>query len=412
MGHVRPRVSVIIPAYNAEPFIRAAIESVLAQTYRAGEILVVDDGSTDGTAAAVQPFHPHVRLINQVNQGPSAARNTGILSSSGELLAFLDADDIWCPEFLQQAVSLLEARPGVDVVYTWAQFVDQDGGLLPDRLCSSLESLTLRRLLLGGDPVLFSSVVARRSAFARVGLFDPSLRQAEDWDMILRMVAAGIRFASIPRALVYRRVHPDSVTADAGSALPWERSALRKALDTLPLPSDCQGLAPQATFRILQRAAMAYWRRGDRRTAVERLLEGFAEWPAALARPQTYLGLISRLLPSGFKDDGTVLRDLDRLRDEAVRLLGEVFGSPDLPPVVRSRERAAWSALHAALALLFLRRRSWRSALAHGARSLWLHPIPPLQGGVLAARRAAAKSVGLLRVPAVLDDRGQGSPLG
>lgn len=399
-----PDVTVIVPAHQAGAYVHAALESVLGQTYRDLEVLVVDDGSTDETAAVVRSFGPNVRYIWQANQGPSAARNAGIRESAGAILAFLDADDLWMPEFIERAAALLKARPDVGAVYAWAQFIDRDGRRLPDDLRSRLDGLTLRRLLLGGGPVTFSMLAVRRGVFETVGLFDVSLRQAEDWDIILRMVAAGIRFACIPRLLVHRRVHPDSVTADAGGALRWERLALEKALTTLPLPPDCQEIRPAALFRILLRAAMSYWRKGDRRLAVERLVEGFVEWPAALARPQTYLGVIYRLQPPGFKSEAVVLRDLERLADEATEVLHGVFGMAGLPPIIRDRERRAWSALHAVLGLLYLRRRSARRAATHAARSLWHHPIPLLRGAVLTATRAAIRGAGERPAPARSED--------
>lgn len=393
MDSGRPKVSVIIPAYNAAAFIRFAVESVLSQTYQGIEVLVIDDGSTDETAAILQSYGSRLRYILQTNSGPSAARNRGILESSGEILAFLDADDTWAPDFLKLQVGVLDTRPEVDAIYAWAQFVDEGGKPLADSLCSSLDGVTIRRLLLGGDSVLFSTVAVRKSSLDRVGLFDPALRQGEDWDMVLRMLVAGLRFACTPRLLVQRRVHPRSLTADAEQGLYWERVVLEKALSTLPLPPDCSALGPPASFRILQRAAMGCWRRGDRQAAVERLIEGFAAWPAALHRPQTYLGIIYRLPPSGRRSEKEILQDLERLADEAMQLLDDVFRHADLAPTVRANQHVAWSALHAVFALLFAKRRHWRSAMRHAVRSLFIHPIIPLRGAAIAAYRAATRHV-------------------
>lgn len=386
----RPEISVIIPAFNAGPFIGAAIHSVLRQTYQDFEVLVIDDGSTDSTAAFAQSIGSRVRYIYQANSGPSAARNTGIWCSVGECVAFLDADDVWMPEFLETQLHVLRARPDVDVVIAWAQFADEGGALLADSFRSSLDGLTLRRLLLGGDSVLLSTMLARRNAFEAAGFFDPALRQAEDWDIVLRMVAAGIRFACTSRVLVYRRVHAASVTANPEDALHWERVALQKALSTLPLPPECKALGPAGSFRILQRAAMGHWRQGARATAVERLLEGFESWPAAIQRPQTYLGVIYRLQPSGWRSDEVILQNLDRLADESAQVLREMFGHRNLPETIRTKERRAWSALHAVLALLFLKKGHWRSALRHAFHSIWTHPLPLLKGAATKVYQAAA----------------------
>lgn len=400
----RPKVSVIIPAYNAGAFIRAAVESVLSQTYQDIEVLVIDDGSTDETAAVIQSFGSRLRYISQSNSGPSAARNRGILDSSGEILAFLDADDMWTPSFLELQLAALSARPDVGAVYAWAQFVDEHGQPLADSFCPGLDGVTLRRLLLGGDSILLSAVAIRRESFQKVGVFDPALRQAEDWDLFLRMLAAGIRFDCIPRLLVHRRVHPGSLTTDIKQALHWEQLALQKALSTLPLPPDCRTVGPAAGFRILLRAAIGYWRQGDRKAAVERLREGFAAWPAALHRPQTYLGVIFRLPPSGRRSEKEILRDLERLADETTQLLHEVFRHGDLAPAVRANQRVAWSALHAVFALLFMKKRHWKAAMSHAVRSMSMHPIPPLKGAATAAYRAATRHARSTSSPMVAEE--------
>lgn len=389
MDSHRPTVSVVIPAYNVGSFIRSAIGSVLNQTYQDFELLVVDDGSTDETAEVVKSFGSRVRCIYQANGGLAAARNSGILGSSGEILTFLDADDVWMPDLLKMQVATLSTRPDVDGVYAWAQFVEQNGEPLSDNMRPVPAGDSLRRVFLGGNSVVFSMIAVRRVAFQKVGLFDPTLRQAEDWDMLLRMAAAGIRFACVPRLLVQRRVHPGSLSADTERMLHSERLVLHKALSTLPLPPDCSVLGPAASFRILLKAAMGFWRQGARQPAVERLLEGFVAWPEALHRPQTYLGVMSRLQPSGYRSDKEILRNLERLADEAIQLLHGVFRHPDLPPAVRTNRRAAWSVLYAVLALLFGRKGRWGSALRHALRSIVTHPVPPLKGAATMAYQAA-----------------------
>jgi glycosyltransferase involved in cell wall biosynthesis len=390
MDTEHPTVSVIIPAHNAAAFIAATLESVLQQTYQDFEVVVVDDGSTDQTAAIVQGVGHKVRYLHQANAGPSAARNTALRAARGQIIAFLDADDAWMPELMEQQVGVLAARPDIDGVFAWAQFMDQHGRPLPDTLRARVEGITAPRILTGGTPVQFSTMAVRKRLFDRIGLFDPVLRQSEDWDVMLRMVLAGARFACIPRTLIWRRVHPDSLTADPDDALRWARLARQKAFTTLPLPADCQALAPIATFRIVQRAALGYWRRGARGTAVERFLEAFDAWPEALRRPQTYVGIISRLVPSGYRSQDAILVALDRLADEATVLMREILGRPDLPTAIRTRRRAAWGAFHAALAYLFARRGRWVAALGHAGRAVVLSPVAPLRGAAAFASRAAA----------------------
>ncbi|MCL6640281.1 MAG: glycosyltransferase [Candidatus Rokubacteria bacterium] len=383
----RPLISVVIPAYNVEAYVGAAIESVLRQTYGHYEVVVVDDGSTDGTAAAVRRYGSRVRYVHRPNGGLAAARNTGLDHSTGEIVVFLDADDLLLPEALEAQAAVFADDPGVGVVYAWARYVDQDGALLDDAMRTAPGAVTLRRILLGGNSVLFSLAAVRRVVFERVGRFDETLRQSEDWDMILRMLVAGVPFRCVPRMLVHRRVHTRSLSADPAKALYWDRRALDKAFMTMPLPPECRRLAPAAHFGVLHRAAMGSWRRGDRQTAVARLREGFAVWPAALYRPQTYLTVVGRLLPSGLRSPDRILLDLDGLAQEAQDLVRALVEHPS--DGVRVNARAAWSTLHAVLALLFARKRRWRDAARHAWRAFTLHPLPPLRGATLMALRTA-----------------------
>ncbi len=384
----RPTVSVIIPAYNAEPFIHTAIQSVLDQTYPHVEVVVVDDGSTDGTAAAVQSFGARVRYVYKANGGLASAWNTGIQHCSGEILAFLDADDAWMPSLVERQVEVLVSRPEIDGACVWARFVDEHGHLLPDVIGTSFNGDMLRQLLLGGNSMLFSMVTVRRGVFDRVGLFDPTFRQAQDWNMTLRMAAAGIRFASIPSVLVQRRLHAASASADPERALYWDLLVLKQAFATLALTPQVQALAPAATFWVLHRAAMGNWRKGAQHAAVERLLEAFVTWPPALHRPQTYLVTIRRLQPSGFRSDPVVIPNLDRLTLEATRLLNELFRRPTLPDVVRVHRRSAWAAFHAAVAVLNFGGRRWGKAAAYAVRSGLMHPVPALRSAAAVALRS------------------------
>lgn len=369
-----PRVSFVIPSYNAAATIRATIESVLCQTYRDFEVLVVDDGSTDKTAPVVRSFGHDVRYLYQPNQGLAAARNTGIRATTGEVLVLLDADDMWMPDLLERQVTILKAQPEIDGVYAWVQLVDEDGVPLPDQMRTRLNGDIIRRLLLGGNSVLFSMLAVRRSVFDRVGLFDPVFRQAQDWDMTLRMAVAGVRLACIPQPLVLRRLHVHNLSADPDRSLYWGRAVLDKAFTTLPMAEHYRVLADRAHFNVLHRAAMAHWRRGDRKGALAQLVEGLKIWPEALRRPQTYITTLSRLQPSGYRTREELLRRLDTLAGQTAELLQTVLSASDLPPSVRLSGRAAWSALHAVLAMRFAQSHRWDRAAGHAAKSITLRP--------------------------------------
>src|SRR5436309_7380613 len=122
-----PKVSVIIPVFNGERYIRQTIESVLAQTYRDFELLVIDDGSTDGTAEAVKEYEKDLRYVHQGNGGASKARNQGIRFSQGKYIAFLDADDLWEPEKLTIQVEFLERNPKIGLVHCNCDGIDEEG---------------------------------------------------------------------------------------------------------------------------------------------------------------------------------------------------------------------------------------------------------------------------------------------
>jgi glycosyltransferase involved in cell wall biosynthesis len=201
-----PLVSVIIPAYNAQDFIAGAIQSVLQQTFQDFEIVVVDDGSTDGTVDALAPFRDRVRYYRQPNAGPSAARNRGIASSTGKYIAFQDADDLWLPDKLAKQVDYLEHHTDCVLVYTdftWNPVTKQ----------SRLQHFEPRQAgkwflhLLQQNFIATPTVVIRRETLDNQELFNPWLRGAEDLDLWLRLARVG-SFGFIDRVLVeVRRDH-------------------------------------------------------------------------------------------------------------------------------------------------------------------------------------------------------------
>jgi glycosyltransferase involved in cell wall biosynthesis len=204
-------VSVVIPAYNSAAFLAEALDSVLGQTRAIGEVVVVDDGSTDQTPAVAASYESAgVRYVRQQNNGPSEARNTGIRETSGDLVAFLDADDIWLPDKVEKQVGYLEAHPEVDLVSgdLWFWRVDANVRRLMKtgfRHGSNPKHEVAVRNVVGNT----SAVMVRRVALEAVGGFDPALRYGEDWDLWIRLVErSGVGFLHQP-VIVYRW-HSDS----------------------------------------------------------------------------------------------------------------------------------------------------------------------------------------------------------
>src|SRR5208283_1298567 len=192
-----PFLSVVIPCYNAARLLPEAVASVRAQQYEPLEILIVDDGSTDATPQMAPGLAPEVRYFRQENRGPSAARNLGLRQARGELIAPIDADDLWPEGRLDLQVSRLLAEPELDLVSGRVRYVELPGGRIPD-----LQFEGADRILSG---IYIGAAVYRRRAFERVGLYDESMRYGEDHDWFLRAREAGLKMLVLADVtLLYR----------------------------------------------------------------------------------------------------------------------------------------------------------------------------------------------------------------
>lgn len=217
-----PLVSVVTPVFNGERFLADAIGSVLAQTYRRFELIVVDDGSTDGSVALARSF-PDVRVLEQDHAGPGAARNAGIAASRGELLAFLDADDLMPVDKLEVQVAYLKSHPDVGCVLGRQVLFAEHAVDLPPAFAPPISSDRHPELLERGSlqPL---SLMARRSVFDRVGEF--SREFGEDLDWLARVWGSGIRVEVVDAVVVHRRVHDANLTHETRAS----RLAMFRAL--------------------------------------------------------------------------------------------------------------------------------------------------------------------------------------
>ncbi len=209
-----PKVSIIIPAYNAVSFLPDTIDSVYSQSLQDYEIIIVNDGSSDTTEQwASQITDSRVRLISQENQGLAGARNTGLTQARGEYIAFLDADDLWQPTKLEKQVKILDENPEVGLVYTWVSLIDRDGKPKGQIRGNSDEGNVWKKLLKHNIVESGSVALVRRSCYQSVGLYDRTLPASygEDWDMWLR-IAAQYQFKVIREPLVYYRDTPSSLS--------------------------------------------------------------------------------------------------------------------------------------------------------------------------------------------------------
>jgi glycosyltransferase involved in cell wall biosynthesis len=210
-----PRVSVIIPAFNRGWCLREAVDSVLAQEFTDFELIVVDDGSTDGTAELLVAYRPTVRLLRQAHRGVSAARNRGIAAARGELVAFLDSDDLWLPQKLSIQVEFFRVHPDALIAQTEECWVRKGRRVNPGKRHRKRSGMIFEPSL---DLCLVSpsAVMVRREFFDRVGLFDEDLPACEDYDLWLRVSCCiPIHLIDIP-LIVKRGGHADQLSRAGG----------------------------------------------------------------------------------------------------------------------------------------------------------------------------------------------------
>lgn len=204
-----PNVSVIIPAYNAEAFIADTVRSVLAQTYQDLEVIVVDDGSKDGTLAALEQFGGRVRVHTQANGGVAKARNTGVSLATGTYIAFLDADDLWLPHKLEQQLF----HSSAPMTFTDRFNIGARGDLpeIQSEVTAMHGGDVFVQLLREGNFITNTSVVMRRALFEKMGGFYTGLNGTEDWDLWIR-VAEHHEIGFVPEPLVRYRFHAGGIS--------------------------------------------------------------------------------------------------------------------------------------------------------------------------------------------------------
>jgi glycosyltransferase involved in cell wall biosynthesis len=294
----RPLVSVILPCFNTRDYIAEAIDSVLSQDYPNKELIVVDDGSTDGTLDVVRGYGDRIRLLQCERGGPAAARNAGIAAARGEYLAFNDSDDVWLPGRLTAQVADLEAHPDiaanyVDIIW-W--FRGEDGDFhAPELAQASRDEYGQPLVQIDQDQsgwlyhrLLFDSVMStitvllRKSLIDQIGPFDETLKRGEDYDMWLRASrVTQIHKLAYPGAL-YRRHGMGSMTTFSDRN--YELQVLERAIERWGnVGPDGSRADPSRLRRRLARSSFAFaryhLRRGDPRTAVQSFYQSLRRRP-------------------------------------------------------------------------------------------------------------------------------------
>ena len=209
------QVSVIIPNYNYARYVGGAIESVLTQTYTNIEVIVVDDGSTDASKDVLFNYGDSINVLSQANRGVSAARNAGVAASSGEFVAFLDADDEWLPEKAAKQVALFREDPTLGLIHVGVDDIDADGNSLRHRLEGASGDATHELLKLGSKGILGggSGMMAPRAVIDEIGGFDERLSTSADWDIFFQ-IASRYSVGFIPETLLRYRIHNTNMSAN------------------------------------------------------------------------------------------------------------------------------------------------------------------------------------------------------
>ena len=196
-------VSVVIPVHNGEKYLQETIRSVLNQTLKPFEIIVVDDGSTDKSIKITESFAPHINLIKNKNNGAASARNTGILKSKGEFLAFLDADDLWLPKKLEIQMDFLRSNRHIEILYSQAiQFYSPD---LPGKIRETIKIVKEAQPFHVPGTLLLS-----KKSFLSIGLYNEEYETGENIDWYLRALDSDIEIHTLNKVLIRRRIHANN----------------------------------------------------------------------------------------------------------------------------------------------------------------------------------------------------------
>jgi len=278
--------TVVVPCFNGSQFIVATLESVRAQTLADWHLVVVDDGSTDETRTIVEDLaarDPRIVLELQLRGGVSSARNRGAALAQGEWIAFLDADDVWHPEFLERLSVFLSAKQACTIGFARVGFIDQDGKPTGEHSRSKLTELSASDFLTGNPTITSSNIVIRRTAFEKVGGFSPGMNHVEDQLFLLRAALMGMCIEGLDEELVFYRTNANGLSSNLEAMRHgWEVMASRAEFE---FPTEIAALVPSARARnLLYLARRALRLRRPPGETFDFLMATVASYPAALWR--------------------------------------------------------------------------------------------------------------------------------
>ncbi|HUT04471.1 MAG TPA: glycosyltransferase [bacterium] len=377
----KPKVSIVIPVYNDEAHIADAIESVLGQTLREIEIIVVDDGSTDGTCAVLRGYEGRITCLTQSNSGQGAARNAGILASGGRYVCFLDSDDTYMPNKVEVQSAFLDEHPDVGLCYSgWLDVDVETGRVLNDYSDVKPE----------GDPTTnvfpphfpYFAALLRREWLERVGVFDERFRNAEDTDLWWRLWAAGCVFRRVKGVHAVRGVRPASLSRNVPQACKSTLIVYRKYFAMI-------GSRASRAVRIRRLAGVSmklaghYIVKGDIDHA-EQALKDALRYDRHLLGERTYwLQLLGQLDLKYPFAEGEGIKSFTSVWRQLKALISDVLGGRDSRTEPEGLRKATWAlayalSLHAAISGRLFQTLRWfivgtlKGRVAHAPGFAWL----------------------------------------
>jgi glycosyltransferase involved in cell wall biosynthesis len=297
-----PLLSVIIPCYNAAPYIVESLESALAQTLKSIEVIVVNDGSpdTEEFERLLRPYEGKFVYLKQENRGLSGARNTAIRAARGKYIGLLDADDAWMPRYAEEQVRRLEADPNIDVLYPDAVLfgeVEEEGHTYMEK-CPSVGDVSFGSLLREECHVMIC-VTMRRDTCVRLGMFDENLRSVEDFDLWLRVLNSGGTIRYYREPLARHRKRKGSLSANALAMGNYMLKVLDKSRANMTLaPNDLHDLDTSRRLivaRMQIEQGKEALKNGDYRTSLDKIQQANTHYRSLKLN---FLGILLRVAPS------------------------------------------------------------------------------------------------------------------
>jgi GT2 family glycosyltransferase len=365
------RVSVIIPSYNRADYLPLTLQSIFDQALIPDEIIVVDDGSTDGTTELVRTYGTRVRYFCQDHLGVAAARNLGLSMAQGDVIAWLDADDLWDPDFLLTLVSRLELDQGIDGVYAGFALIDSAGNVLVTPELKVVPPGELFRALIDSDFIITSAFVVRRKCFEQVGHFDESFRICEDYDMFLRLSKV-FTLVGVCQPLMKLRVHEHNITRDTQIFCQFRLALTAKHFgpgegNPAAWPEDKR----RAHAHAFLACAVRYFQDQKPETGWQYVRQAVLTWPSLLDSLDLYFELAFGGQPRVCRGRVDLL-DIESQGAELLLHLGAIFA--EAGPEVQAHRQAAYGNAYLTLGILNDQAGPWAEARSYLWRAIAADP--------------------------------------